>query len=208
MEELTNAVRLELLAIGVTPTVLIGVLAWWFRERLKQSLAKALNSHTELVKLDAQRAIEAYRVTLVTEIEQLKAKVERSKSLALRHSTAGYEALMALHAAINLADTATLTFATFRPSTPLTFEQRVAELEKVTAALEVLRDATAKAEIFLPPNVTSDLLQLRKDLMNAAYDYGFAGGEAMPGEQARAVLARSAALSRALRASIEELTRI
>ncbi|MBT9499878.1 MAG: hypothetical protein IV092_01440 [Burkholderiaceae bacterium] len=76
MGELTNAVRLELLAIGISPILLVSALAWFFRAHLQQSLAKRLNAHTEQVKLDAQREIEAYKVSLIASVERQKAQSE------------------------------------------------------------------------------------------------------------------------------------
>lgn len=76
MSGLTDAARLELLAIGISPMLLVGALAWLFRSYLEQALAKRLNSHTEQVKLDAQREIEAYKVTLIASVERQKAEAD------------------------------------------------------------------------------------------------------------------------------------
>jgi hypothetical protein len=112
VNEITTAVRLELLAIGLVPTALVGLLGFMFREKWKQLLAKALAAQTEQIKLQAQRDIENYKVSLIAEVERTKALADRSKTLAIKHAPLEYEAITCLHGAIGEATAVTLARAT------------------------------------------------------------------------------------------------
>ncbi len=41
MNEITAAMRLEMVALGLSPTVFFGLLGFYFREKLKQILARS-----------------------------------------------------------------------------------------------------------------------------------------------------------------------
>ena len=147
MGEISAALRVELLAIGVTPALLIAALAWWFRERLKQSLAKALNTHTEQVKLSAQRDIEAYKVSLIASIERQKAQSELKKAIAIKHATHEYEALVALHARLGEVPSSVISTAAIVSAAKLGEPERLEYYRRIDSQLNSFGDAIDLAHL-------------------------------------------------------------
>jgi hypothetical protein len=180
MGELTNALRLELLAIGVTPTALIAALAWWFRARLKQSLAKALNSHTEQVKLEAQREIEAYKVTLIASVERQKAQAELLKAIAIKHATREYEALIELHARLGDVPGSILSSAATYPAAELSDAQRLNCYEEEVQKWDRLKAAADGAHLFIDANSSLVLLDMCAVLRRILHEHLRLGGTVMP----------------------------
>ena len=209
MGELTNAVRLELLAIGMTPTVLIAVLAWWFRVRLKQSLAKALNAHTEEVKLAAQRQIEAYKVSLIASVERQKAQSELKKAIAIKHATQEYEALVELHVKLGAVPGSVLSSASFFPTSGLDQAKRLEAYNILDAELNLLASAADSVHLFISPEQSIELLNLRKILQETAFQCVFLGSSAAPTDEHRQAVTGAAAFFRnVIRDKVSELVRL
>jgi len=177
MGELTNAVRLELLAIGVTPTLLIGALAWWFRARLQQSLAKTLNAHTERVKLDAQREIESYKVTLIASIERQKAQAELLKAIAIKHATREYDALIELHSRLGDVPSAICAAASTDVPETTTHSERREKYQEMLVQWKRLKAAADGANIFLAADTSICLLLMCQSLHQIVHVHLGAGGK-------------------------------
>lgn len=209
MGELTNAVRLELLAIGISPMLLVGALAWLFRAHLQESLARRLNAHTERVKLDAQREIEAYKVTLIASVERQKAQSELKKAIAIKHATLEYEALVLLHA--RLADVPTEVLSAVRYVSPggSTEEQRVEACARLLKKLELLQEAADGAHLFISAQQSLALIDLKEALLRLMSVHLAGGADTLPSDdQCKAVNDASAKLRNTLRDRVADLIRL
>jgi len=164
MDELSSKLQVLLLAVGVGPSLLIAALAWWFRERLKHSLAQTLNAQTEQVKSAAQREMEAYKVTLIASIERQKAHAELKKALAVKHATLEYEALAALHGAVGQATALSLARATSPLPSSWTDQGRLTAYSESEPVIEAFSLAQEKARLFLRPQQSSACSQLSSTL--------------------------------------------
>lgn len=209
MGELTNAVRLELLAIGISPILLVSALAWFFRAHLQQSLAKRLNAHTEQVKLDAQREIEAYKVSLIASVERQKAQSELKKAIAIKHATLEYEAIVLLHARLAEVPTEVLSVAQYVPPGGRTEDQRVQACSKLVKKLELLTEAAEGAHLFITPQQSLAVIDMKEDLLALVRDHLNDETDAVPSDEERkAVNATSAKLRNSLRDRVANLIQL
>ncbi|NMZ60325.1 hypothetical protein [Pseudomonas nitroreducens] len=87
--------------------VLCGLLAYYYREKIKSILAKSLASEVEHLKAgfamelakqqaSMQRELEAYKVSLIAEAERAKATQDVRKSIALKFSERRFQAVVAI----------------------------------------------------------------------------------------------------------------
>ncbi len=167
----SKALQATMLAIGLAPSALLGVLGFMFRERLKHALARALNAHTEELKLQAQREIEAYKVSLIASIERQKAHAELKKAIAIKHATLEYEALVTLHARISDVASSVLSSVQLVPSRKPSTEERISEYEKLDKKLDELGEAIDAAHLFVAPDRSIALLRYRGGLMELARNH-------------------------------------
>lgn len=161
---MSGALQATMLTIGLAPSALLALLGFMFRERLKHALAKSLNAHTEEIKLQAQRDIEAYKVTLIASIERQKAQAELKKALAVKHATLEYEALAALHGAVGHATALLLARAGALNASAWTPAGRAAACAEIQPGHEGLTLALEKARIFLSDEIMSKGSQLSSTL--------------------------------------------
>src|SRR6218665_2410192 len=166
--KLSGSLKAVMFAIGLAPSALLGVIGFVFRERLKHRLAKSLNAHTEQLKVDAQREIEAYKVTLIASIERQRAHAELKKLLAVKHATLEYEAIAELHKAVGVATALVLARATSRLPSAWTDGGRIVAYRDVQPARDAFALASEQARLFLSDAMSSVCSQLSSDLSRIA----------------------------------------
>ena len=170
---LSGSLQAVMVAIGVAPSALLAVLAFIFKERLKHALAKSLNEHTEQLKLDAQREMEAYKVTLIANIERQKAQSELRKAIAIKHATLEYEALITLHAQLGDVPAAIVAAASVVPSAGLNQQERSQTYETLEARRKSLEQAIAGAHLFVSPETSIQMLDVHGIVLDLLHRHVF-----------------------------------
>lgn len=208
MNDLLAALWPTLLAIGVTPILLVGALAYLFRERLKQSMARALASHTEAIRLDAQREIEAYKVSLIADVERAKAVADVAKNIAIKHALREYEALTELVLQLNSAPTSIASMAQVVPTWGQSDKDRLDQYREAVEIWKALEAAKIGAFSFLTNAQRMELLQLLQWTRTIAFEHIRPGCAALPASAAEPWWRRVNALEDQLETRIEELKRL
>jgi len=165
--------------------LLIGAVAFIFREkwrqilqrslaqdleRLKSELVKAQAVHAasltpqlEQIKHDFQQKLEAYKVSLIAETEAVKAKGELRKTIALRYAEIEFDRLVALERVLSPLTSDVLALASINP------EYKTAEhWTKIFDGILALSSTTDAAEMFIPIQERLDLTNFRGKLLAIA----------------------------------------
>lgn len=204
----SRALQAAMLAIGLVPSALLALLGFIFRERLKHTLAKALNAHTEEVKVKAQQDIEAYKVTLIASIERQKAQAELKKALAVKHATLEYEALAALHGAVGEATAMLLARASSALDNSWTSDGRLAAYKEANQTYEVYSVALEKARLFLNDEKSSACSQLSSRLCQLRVDLILNGKGPVSTLEYQSVMTACTQIQSYVKARVEVLTSI
>ncbi len=203
---LSGPLQATMLAIGLAPSALLAVLGFIFRERLKHALAKSLNAQTEQLKLEAQREIEAYKVTLIASVERQKAQAELIKAIAIKHATLEYEALVLLHARLAEVPTEVLSVTQRAPPGGRTEEQRIQDCSALLKKLQLLFEAAEGAHLFTTPQQNLAALDLRDELLRLVNNHLNKGLTHVPSDEERkAINSASAKLRNSLRDRVTSL---
>lgn len=144
---------LDWLARG-TPIVLLmgGLLGYFFREKVKQILARSLAvdlehlrsqlaAQQEELKASLMRQLEAYKVSLIAEAEHIKASQDVKKAVALRVLEMRLAAMSELLKAFSGYDTDVVTFCTSGFANEAIFESHKKDAWARTTAVSQAFDA-------------------------------------------------------------------
>jgi hypothetical protein len=139
-------------SVGIT-AALVAAAAWLGRSQITQWLTRDL----ERLKHQHQRELEAYKVSMLADIERTKARQEVQKSGALKIIEKKYEALHELHMAV--AGIAGHVIAAAQMVHPSRTDGAIERVERLARASEV-------ASMFLAPNQGQTIAKFRTVLAN------------------------------------------
>lgn len=202
-EFIRSALELLDYVAKVTPILLavVGILGFYFREKIKARLAKALALDVQSAKheLDRrlaehaaalQREAEAYKVSLIAEVERVKAKQDVNKSLALKMVERRYDAVCRLFDALLGFAVLVRVIAHMASSDDLhqgAYFQ--GKLDTAVTRLDEISQAYEAAKIFVNQDMTPHLLSvlanaaaildLRPSLLVAPLPMNHAGAQAL-----------------------------
>lgn len=129
-----------LIASGVLGFIFRAWIAEWIKARFSKAVAQELESHKHKLNIE----LEAYKSTLIHDLEHLKAAIDIKRTIAIKMAEARLESLRALHTAMdNLGSKATI-YPAYTP------EMRKMEHQNVMSIFKVASDAYTPASIFLP----------------------------------------------------------
>jgi hypothetical protein len=208
-----------------TPLVLVlaGLLAFYYREKIKQILSRSVLREIETLKKDfgkelaehsaqLQRDIESYKVGLIAEAERAKATQEVKKSLALRMAERKFNALTGLLDAHIGFDTSVIAHVGMvlvgdQAAAGQAFASNMAELMKRYARYSTAADA---ANAFLSVDARRLVLVIKNSAIQLLVSRADYASDPIPKEDQRAidVLNASIALDEFLRGSLQEMERL
>lgn len=168
----------ELLAKASSLIILFaGIVSFFLREKIKQMLNRSLTIEIETRRKDLQkelaeqaalyqRELEAYKVTLIAQAEQIKAAQEVKKSLALRIAERKFTAISTLldaYTGIELQIAALVT-SNFPGDAPIATRSFLSQANAIVERLQQLSSAKNAASPLLPIDVRRKLATAGKQL--------------------------------------------
>lgn len=150
--------------------VLCGLLAYYYREKIKSLLARSLSVEIEQLKAEfakdlaqhqsaLQRELEAYKVSLIAETEKIKAAQDVRKSIALKFYERRFQAITSIldiHMGID-TDLGSLLSANYSDNETLFKEDR----ESIRERLRVYGEVYHSSIIFISNELREHVLDFR-----------------------------------------------
>jgi hypothetical protein len=169
----------------------------WISEWIKHRFSRAVGEELEQQKHKLNRDLEAYKGSLLRELEEIKANIDIKRSIALKMAETRLDALRVLAFAFDECINEAVTMA------GTSVDLRMHNLSTYNKSMEESRNARRSAEIFLPPAMVSDIVNtylaastLVAELMNS--NAVLAIGD----QRIQNLIAKSASVSMAIRDQI------
>lgn len=178
------------------------VVRTWLTKRIEADISKAISKelaeHSHKLTLE----VEAYRTSLLRDLEQARADIDIKRSVALQNASAKLEALRKLHAASMAGVDSALGFAISE------IADREAREAAVLAKSETAYAALGAADIFLPGELRARVRDLHASLIDAVLHNAEGGSVAGRGSKEIASIRTEAdEVHRAIRMELEALVK-